>query len=278
MATTTYTPSATWWNTSTQQANGDVSDAVVLQQAGQRAQDSVAYLTGGNTRSQVSRIQTCTDLTALKAIGASDRRDLDFCVLDTANGERLYKFDSSSSSTGDDYAVVTPASGSGRWHMVNAKPKSTTLRRVVAGMSCVEDSGDTVTRTSAAQDVYVTYPATGTVWGRFDAFNAGDVISEIELVSSCSTSNTLSVEFFHVASADGGTSPTVTSLGTLTNSGGGGNVTSSSTSAPLPITMAEGDQITFQASFDASGGSGGGGTFSKLRWCAVNGTRSYITQ
>jgi hypothetical protein len=40
--------------------------------------------------------------------------------------------------------------------------------------------------------------------------------------------------------------------------------------------MAEGDQITFKASFDASGGSGG--TTAKLRWCAVNGTRSYITQ
>jgi hypothetical protein len=143
-------------------------------------------------------------------------------------------------------------------------------------MSCVEDSGDTVTRTSAAQDVYVTHPATGTVWGRFDTFNVGDVISEIELVGFCSSSNTLNVEFFHVASADSGTSPTVTSLGTLSISGGGINTTTSSSSAPLPVTMAEGDQITFKASFDASGGSGG--TTAKLRWCAVNGTRSYITQ
>lgn len=275
MATTTYTPSATWHNTSLQQANADVSDATILQQPGQYAQDCIAYLTGSNTRTQVSRIQTCTDLTALKAIGSSDRRDLDFCVLDTANGERIYKFDSSSSATGDDYAVVTPASGSGRWHLLNAKPKSTTLRRVVAGMSCVENSGDTMTRTSAAQDVYATYPATGTVWGRFNTFNVGDVISEIELAGFCSTSNTLSVEFFHVASTDGGTSPTVTSLGTLSISGGGATTTSSS-SAPLPITMAEGDQLTFMATFDASGGSGG--TTSKLRWCAVNGTRSYITQ
>jgi hypothetical protein len=276
MATLTYTPSATWHNTTSEQEVGDVSDPAVIFEGGQYAMDNIAYLTGGNTSTQVTRLRTETDLTGLKAIGTSSRRDLDFCVLDTANGERLYKFDSSSSSTGDDYAVVTPASGSGRWHLVNAKPKSTTLRRVIAGMSCVEDSGDTVTRTSAAQDVYVTHPATGTVWGRFDTFNVGDVISEIELVGFCSSSNTLNVEFFHVASADSGTSPTVTSLGTLSISGGGINTTTSSSSAPLPVTMAEGDQITFKASFDASGGSGG--TTAKLRWCAVNGTRSYITQ
>lgn len=276
MATTTYTPTATWRSTSTQQANGDVSDATVLQQGGQYAQDSIAYLTGSHDRSQVSRIQTCTDLTALKAIGSSARRDLDFCVLDTANGERLYKFDSGSSSTGDDYAVVTPASGTGRWHLVGAKPKSTTLRRVVAGFFSIENSGDTVTRTDAAQDVYVTHPATGTTRGRFNDLNVGDVISEIELVGFCSAGNTLSVEFFHVALSDGGTSPTVTSLGTLSISGGGVNTTTSSTSAPLPITLSEGDQITFTATFNASGGSGG--TTSKLRACAINGTRSYITQ
>lgn len=159
---------------------------------------------------------------------------------------------------------------------MGVKPKSTTLRRVVAGFSCIENSGDTVTRTDAAQDIYATYPATATARGRFNDFNAGDVISEIELVGFCSASNTLSVEFFHVASADAGTSPTVTSLGTLSISGGGVNTTTSSTSAPLPITLAAGDQITFTAAFDASGGSGG--TTSKLRWAAVNGTRSYITE
>jgi len=274
MATTTYTPSATWRSTSIQQANGDVSDATVLQQSGQYAQDSIAYLTGSNTRSQVSRLQTCADLTALKAIGTSDRRDLDFCVVDTANGERLYKFDSGSSSTGDDYAVVTPDSGSGRWHLVNAKPKSTTLRRVLAGALCVSD--DTVTRGTAEQDMQVFHPNTATCWGSITGFNVGDVVSEIEVAFRCSASNTLSVIFYHVASADGGTTPTVTTLGTISLSGGGVDTTTSSSSAPLPVTMAEGDQITFKATFDASGGSGG--TSSKLRWCAINGTRSYITQ
>lgn len=275
MATTTYTPSATWSNTSSRQANGDVSDEAVLSAVGRAALDNIAYLTGSNTRSQVSRIQTCTDLTALKAIGTSDRRDLDFCVLDTANGERLYKFDSSSSATGDDYAVVTPASGSGRWHLVNAKPKSTTLRRVLAGALCVSD--DTVTRGTAEQDMQVFYPNnTATCWGSITGFNVGDVVSEIEVASRCSASNTLSVIFYHVASADGGTTPTVTTLGTISLSGGGVDTTTSSSSAPLPVTMAEGDQITFKATFDASGGSGG--TSSILRWCAINGTRSYITQ
>ena len=276
MPTQTYTPSASWNNTSQYQQNGDVSDATILQVTGEDALDNIAYLTGSNIRTQVSRIQTCTDLTALKAIGTSDRRDLDFCVIDTANGERLYKFDSGSSATGDDFAVVTPASGSGRWHLVGAKPKSTTLRRVLAGSVAVELSGNTFSRTDAAQDIYATHPATGTVRGRLDNFNIGDVISEIELVGFCSASNTLAVEFFHVASADGGTVPTVTSLGTLSISGGGVATTTSSTASPLPITMAEGDQITFTAAFDASGGSGG--TTSKLRWVAVNGTRNYITQ
>jgi hypothetical protein len=225
----------------------------------------------------VSRIQTCTDLTALKAIGTSDRRDLDFCVLDTANGERLYKFDSGSSSTGDDYAVVTPASGSGRWHLVNAKPKSTSKRWVTAGANAVkEDGGGTVDRSATTGHARIYHPGTATLWHQFGAgeFNAGDVITGVEAVLQQSTGNTTVTTVYHLSSAAAGTAPTVTTLATLSATGATANITSSA--APLPVTMAAGDQIVTRTVFDASGGSGG--TTCIVVWVALTGTRTYITE
>lgn len=277
MPTTTYTPSATWHNTSTQQANGDVSDAAVLQQAGQYAQDGLAYLTGSNTRTQVSRIQTCTDLTALKAIGSSDRRDLDFCVIDTANGERLYKFDSGSSSTGDDYAVVTPNAGTGRWHLTNVKPKSTSKRWVSAGYQAVQlDTSGAVARDVSTGHARVTYPANATLYHQFGAgdFNAGDIISSVEAVIANGTGNTTITTIYHLRSAAAGTAPTVTTLATLNSTGLVANITSSA--APLPITIESGDQITAVTVFDTSGGSGG--TTCTVVWVGLAGTRTAITE
>lgn len=276
MPTTTYTPTATWSNTSSRQANGDVSDEAVLSATGRAALDNIAYLTGSNTRSQVSRIQTCTDLTALKAIGTSDRRDLDFCALDTANGERLYKFDSGSSSTGDDYAVVTPASGSGRWHLVNAKPKTPTLRRVVPGVEFkpavdYAPTAPAVSFTTMERRVY--YPDTLILTAQIDALNADDVISQIEMACDHSAASmTLSAIFYHVRTAAGATAPTVTTLGTLTVAGG----TAANTTASCSVTWVAGDYILIKATADASGGSGG--TYCGLIFCAVNGTRAYITE
>lgn len=277
MPTTTYTPTATWSNTSSRQANGDVSDETIISAPGRAALDNIAYLTGSNTRTQVSRIQTCTDLTALKAIGSSDRRDLDFCVLDTANGERLYKFDSGSSSTGDDYAVVTPASGTGRWHLVGAKPKSTSKRWVSAGYQAVQlDTSGAVARDVSTGHARVTYPANATLYHQFGAgdFNAGDIISSVEAVIQNGSGNTTVTTVYHLRSAAAGTAPTVTTLATLNGTGVVANITSSA--APLPITMETGDQITAVTVFDTSGGSGG--TTCTVVWVGLAGTRTAITE
>lgn len=271
MPTTTYTPSATWHNTSTQQANGDVSDAAVLQQAGQYAQDGLAYLTGSNTRTQVSRIQTCTDLTALKAIGSSDRRDLDFCVLDTANGERLYKFDSGSSSTGDDYAVVTPASGTGRWHMVGAKPKSTSKTWGCAGSAFfgVFDGSNLPTVDFSAGTFQSNANDTAVVSVRLEDFNAGDVLSSLKvLATSSGTPGSTTITAYVCTPGD--SSNTMTTLGTSTITQPKSTVTT--ITFGTPYTMDAGDSV--QIVIDYGGGTGTW-TISNAR---LFGTRSYITE
>lgn len=271
MSTQTYTPSASWNNTSQYQQNGDVSDGAILQVTGQDALDNIAYLTGSNSRTQVSRIQTCTDLTALKAIGASDRRDLDFCVLDTANGERLYKFDSGSAATGDDFAVVTPASGTGRWHLVNAKPKSTSKIWGAAGSAFfgVFDSANLPTYDFAAGTLASNANDSAVVSLRIADLNVGDVLSSLKvLCTSAGTPSATDITAYVITPADGGN--TVTTLGTA-------NITQPTASVTTitfgtPYTVVEGDSVQVVVSY----GSGTG------TWTITNarlmGTRSFITQ
>lgn len=53
------------------------------------------------------------NVTALKAVGSSDRTDNMGAYVDSLN--RLFFFDSASSATGDDVLVIQPSSGTGRW-------------------------------------------------------------------------------------------------------------------------------------------------------------------
>lgn len=271
MPTQTVTPSATWSNTSSEQQNGDVADATVLQATGKAALSNIAYLTGSNTRTQVSRIQTCTDLTALKAIGTSDRRDMDVCIIDTANGERLYKFDSGSSSTGDDFAVVTPASGSGRWHLVGARPASTSKTWSLAGSAFfgLFDSNHNPTFTYASGQLQSDANDSPTVQGTFSGFNPGDVLSSAKVlcVSSGTPSNgTVTV----YAVTPGDSSNTVTTLGTATLTQPLSAVTTITFGSPYTFT--EGDTIFMTVYLH-----GGTGTWT-LKNARIFGTRSYITQ
>lgn len=276
MPTTTYTPTATFRTTGLVQANGDVSDADTLQNCGKYAMDSIAYLTGSNTRTQVSRIQTCTDLTALKAIGSSDRRDLDFCVLDTANGERLYKFDSGSSSTGDDYAVVTPASGTGRWHLVGAKPSSTTHRWLVGTASIETDVTANNATKSIANGRIVCTGGNATLYAEFNDFNVGDVITSVELAADANVggggANAVAA-FYLMSAALAATTPTMTLLGTVTITAGSGATNSTVSAAPLPVTLATGQKVIVQLTCNTAIG-----VTDYIYWVALNGTRSYITE
>jgi len=60
------------------------------------------------------------DITALKAIGSSDRADNDALWVDAENA--FFVFDSASSTTGDDLTVVQPSSGTGRWFRASRNP------------------------------------------------------------------------------------------------------------------------------------------------------------
>ncbi len=280
MPTQTYTPAATWSNTSQYQQNGDVTDATIAQVGGQDALDNLAYLTGSNSRSQVSRVQTCTDLAALKAIAAADRRDLDFCVLDTSTGERLYKFDSAGAGTGDDYAIVTPNAGTGRWHLVNVQPKSTTLRRVISAVAMTNESaGGAFTTPDAANGRLSHTGSQLDVWCQFQGFNAGDVISEIEVAGRTNlgtAGGTITATFYLIEADDGDVVPTVTSLGAVVIAAGQPNTATQANGAPLPITIPAGaDRDVIAVHIVMAMGAA---DQEYLFWVAINGTRAYITE
>lgn len=274
MPTQTYTPTASWNNTSQYQQNGDVADATIAQLTGQDALDNVAYLTGGNTNTQVRQLATVVDLADLKAL--TSQRDQDYFVLDS--NKREYQFDSGSSATGDDYSVVQPTTGGGRYILQSsAVPKSTSKRWATSGYLYVQlDTSGTVARDTTTGHARVTHPNNATLYHSFGSgqFNAGDVISGVEAVLQNGSGCTSVTTVYLVRTAAAGTAPTVTTLATLSGTGLTANITSSS--APLPVTLEAGDQITAVTVLNTSGGSGG--TTSTVVWVALVGTRSYITE
>lgn len=266
MPTQTYTPSATWHNTSQYQENGDTTDAPTAQDGGFKALDNIAYLTGGNTSDAVSRVQVTNSVATLKLIGSSARRDRDTCMIDGSGV--VYLFDSGSSATGDDYSVVTPATGTGRWILqANAVPQSTTIKRTLYGINF---TGYDVSNVGVAWSIDVSTMTLGlyhngnyTVYGMIHDFNAGDVLSTIDFTETDESTNVTTLTAYHVTS-----SGTVTNLGNRTTTG---TITLSPT-----VTWATGDTLIFSANLDASSGSGG--TRARLTKVVVNGTRSYIRE
>lgn len=281
MATQTYTPSASAWNsTSRYQENGDTTDATIgAAETGEDALDNLAYLTGGNTESAVRRIATVADLAALKAL--TSQRDRDYFVLDS--NKRLYQFDSGSSATGDDYAVVQPSAGSGRYVLVaSAVPKITALRRVkYAQNGTIRNSGSAPSGTSVANG-YFRNDATGntsTIDLEFDDLQNGDEITELQLVGDPGVGGTgqdITAAWYLYQSDDGDTAPTVTSLGTLTLSAGGAAGEASKTSSPLPFIIPE--SPAFDKLVCRITSAGDATNYAQVNWVAVNGTRSYIRE
>lgn len=66
---------------------------------------------------------SCADVTAIKAVAAADRTNGDIVLNRTT--DKLYRFNSSSTATGDDYNVLTPSAGSGRWILIGSTSSST---------------------------------------------------------------------------------------------------------------------------------------------------------
>lgn len=72
------------------------------------------------------------DATAIKAIGSSARTNGDLLLNRALN--RIYRFDSASSATGDDITVIQPTSGTGRW-LRQGSPNTTKGDMTVYGAS-----------------------------------------------------------------------------------------------------------------------------------------------
>lgn len=279
MPTQTYTASATWHNTSQYQQNGDVSDATVLQKTGEDALDNLAYLTGGASNSQIRQEATVADLAALKAL--TTQRDQDYFVLDS--NKRKYQFDSGSAATADDYAVVQPTAGAGRYILINAVPKTTSKRWVKTALSWVIQNDDTsLVRDGANGRVRAggSSPVANVFIAEFTDINPGDVISKIEVCGNGDIGApdvAISATFYLISADTGATTPTIVNLGTVATTPGGGAQAVTATAAPLPITIpaaTECDRVVAQISCDTTGAA----LQAYFYWVALEGTRSYITE
>lgn len=279
----THTPTQTWHATGTYVLTGEVMTESVIKEVGTFAMDNVARLVGtaaGATPQGIRRIATVADLAALKAIAAADRADQDYVALDTANGERLYKFDSTGAGTGDDYAIVIPNAGTGRWHLVGTAPKSTTLRKMVPALEwAIELNDTTIVRDSANGRVRQGGGSNqADVWiARFKDLNVGDVISSIEIAGDGDIGvpdvNIVGT-FYRISGALAATTPTVTLLGTVTVVAGGGAQNITANGAPLPIIIGGNDVIVVSIACNTTGA----GPQVYLYWVALNGTRTSITE
>lgn len=278
MPTQTYTPTASWNNTSQYQQNGDVSDAAVAQLTGEDAMDNIAYLTGANNLTQVRQLSTVADLAALKAV--TTQRDQDYITLDS--NKRMYQFDSGSAATGDDYSVVQPTSGTGRYILQSsAVPKSTTHRWVASGWSgtfSTTVSSGLFTIDGGGRPVVTNNSAGGTTITavfQFNDFNLGDVISQLEISGTLTNAAAdVTATFYSLACTSGSSAPTVTTLGTVSSpaSAGAFNM-QSALGSPVTITAGLSVLVSVDLTNDA-----GTASDAKLYFVALDGTRSYITE
>lgn len=282
MPTQTYTPTAAWNNTSQYQQNGDVSDAPVAQSTGQDAMNNVAYLTGANTLKQVRQLATVTDLAALKAL--TTQRDQDYFILDS--NKRMYQYDSGSAATADDYAIVQPTSGGGRYILQSsAVPETTAKRWVVPGPACFVPGRSATTLpvvnlAAVASSDITNADATGAAmdaYAVFNDFNPGDVISEIEMVGVLVNSTAdITANFFLISSVDGATSPVVSNIGSRSSPASAGVFTTSTAVGPYTIPAAPGHySVVAEIVLTNTAGTT---EDAKLSWVALNGTRSYIRE
>lgn len=84
--------------------------------------------------------EAVADVTALKAIAASERRDGDYVLVKSTNN--VYRFDSASALTGDDNFVATPSAGTGRWIRVTILNRQNTFTDTTQSTS--KDTGSAI--------------------------------------------------------------------------------------------------------------------------------------
>ena len=279
MPTQTFTPTQTFSATGSYQENGDVSDATVLQDVAEKTMSNVAFLLGsasGATPQAVRKIATVDDLAALKAIAAADRRDRDYCVLDS--NKRIYQFDSASAATGDDYAVVTPAAGTGRWILdASAVPATTTKTWCRLGIEALNEFDITRGARGIALGIS-TWDAscTGTsIFVTFDQqdFNPDDVVTSVTIIGiHGNNADSMTATLYKYLSTEGDTAIVPTALGNGTKTASTAaysfNVNTTDTTAPSGTTS-----ISYAVKIDLTVTTG-----ISIYKVSLNGTRAYITQ
>ena len=216
MPTQTYTPTATFHPTGQYQENGDTSDANVLQDTGQKAMDNVANLTGSNTNEGARKLGTVADIAALKAL--TDQRDEDVI---TVEGVAMFQFDSGSSATADDYSVVQPTVGAGRYIRLHNVPKVGPKRWLQSALSVpIDVPGGTMTRDYANGWCRSSGGGTHLYHFAFEGdFNPGDVIDTIYVAGdpdAVGAGVNIVANFYQITANAGGVPPTSTALGTVT--------------------------------------------------------------
>lgn len=268
----TYNPTATFHTSSSIQTNGQVADATSLAQAGADALDNVAYLTGDRQNTGVRRIGSVSNLLALKNLDTPDMfapeiRDEDFIFVESIRA--LFQYDYTSVATGDNYSVVTPNSGTGRYLRTNNLPASTTMAWTVAGSEFWAQVDPAHLPTYDMQNGTLSRNPndTATFQAGISGPQDGDVLTSVTLLlETTGTPGDTDVEVLAFRPAD---PTTITTLGTATYAD---PVTSAQTiTFGTPYTFQAGDRIVCNVDF-----GGGTGTW-VLSWVTLNGTRNFIT-
>ena len=271
MPTQTYTPSATWNNTAQYQQSGDRTNAPIAQDGGLKALDNIAYLTGSNTSSSVRRLAIYPTLSDVKNIPSAFRRDEDSVMVADPATAGIFTFYAASTATADDYYVLQPAAGTGRWLRGSVmSPQSTSVRDIITGAELtakgINITDVTYYNYGGSRVVHPNGPEN--IYGSFGSrFNSGDVLTSLDVYLAVTGGATISVRVEHYRYS-GATTPTRTTLATITTSG--------NTVLGTPVTWAKDDRIFVTATLDGSGGVTGDAAY--LYWIAANATRSYIRE
>lgn len=132
------------------------------------------------------------DITALKAVSASNRKDKDLRYVESTG--IIYAFDSGSAATGDDDFVVTPSAGSGRWLKVRENPVKLIANQNITAAGTIAIDGR-----KAVQVLKITGSG-GAVTTANAAFTVTGTLEPIIIVLvGQSDTNTVTIPFANVA-------------------------------------------------------------------------------
>ena len=271
MPTQTYTPSASWNNTAQYQQSGDRTNAPIAQDGGLKALDNIAYLTGSNTSSSVRRLAIYPTLSDVKNIPSAFRRDEDSVMVADPATAGIFTFYAASTATADDYYVLQPAAGTGRWLRGSVmSPESTSVRDIITGADLTAKGIDmTDVKYASFGGSYIQGNGPEELYGSFGSrFNSGDVLTSLDVylaVAGGGAEISVLVEHYRYSGAG---APTRTTLATITTSG--------NTVLGTPVTWSKDDRLFVTAYMNASAAPAGSAAY--LYWIAANATRSYIRE